>query len=311
MHIINTLLPVFLIIALGVLLRKTKFLSAEFVAGLNRLVFWIGLPCLLFYKVATAGYDYRLAGRTALVMIVGMLCCIVIAYIVAFIIRIRPRAIGTFVQGTFRGNLYYVGLALIIYSFAGSDSKISAQMENTAILVMALLVPIYNIASVIVLLASRHGLDRYVPLKIAREVITNPLFLACAAGVIYSQIFPPLPLVISRALSAVGQISLPLALIGIGAVLIQSKIAGCGTPALAASIIKIGVSPVVGFWAAHLMGLGAGETRVVLLFLACPTAVTSYVVAEQLGGDEKLSAAIIVVSTILSIISLSIVIGLF
>lgn len=311
MHIINTLLPVFLIIALGALLRKTKFVSAEFVAGLNRLVFWIGLPCLLFYKVATAGYDYRLAGRTCLVMIIGMLCCTIVAYIAAFIIRIPPRAIGTFVQGTFRGNLYYVGLALIIYSFAGADSKMSAQMENVAILVMALLVPVYNIGSIIVLLASRHKLDRYVPLKITRQVITNPLFLACAAGVIYSQIFPPLPLVITRALSAVGQVSLPLALIGIGAVLAQSKIAGCGIPALTASIIKIGVSPIAGFWAAHLIGLGAGETRIVLLFLACPTAVTSYVIAEQLGGDEKLSAAIIVVSTILSIFSLSVVIGLF
>jgi len=311
MHIINTLLPVFLIIALGALLRKTKFVSAEFVAGLNRLVFWIGLPCLLFYKVATAGYDYRLAGRTALVMIIGMLSCTIVAYTVAFIIRIPPRAVGTFVQGTFRGNLYYVGLALIIYSFAGAGSKMSAEMENVAILVIALLVPVYNIGSVIVLLASQHKLDRYVPLKITRQVITNPLFLACAAGVIYSQIFPPLPLVIIRTLSAVGQVSLPLALIGIGAVLAQSKIAGCGKPALAASIIKIAVAPIVGFWAANLMGLGAGETRIVLLFLACPTAVTSYVMAEQLGGDDKLAAAIVVVSTILSIFSLSVVIGLF
>jgi predicted permease len=311
MHIINTLLPVFLIIALGALLRKTKFVSAEFIAGLNRLVFWIGLPCLLFYKVATAGYDYRLAGRTTLVMIAGMLSCTAIAYIVAFIIRIPARVVGTFVQGTFRGNLYYVGLALIIYSFAGADSKMSADMENVAILVMALLIPVYNIGSVIVLLASQHKLDRYVPLKITRQAITNPLFLACAAGVVYSQIFPPLPLVITRTFSAVGQVSLPLALIGIGAVLVQSKIAGCGMPALAASIIKIGVSPVVGFWVANLMGLGAGETKIVLLFLACPTAVTSYVMAEQLGGDDKLSAAIIVVSTILSIFSLSVVIGLF
>ena len=311
MRIINTLLPVFLIIALGALLRKAKFLSGEFVASMNRLVFWIGLPCLLFYKVATAGYDYRLAGRTCLVTIVGMLCCTAVAYIAAFIIRIPPRAVGTFVQGTFRGNLYYVGLALIIYSFAGADSKMSAQMENVAILVMALLVPVYNIGSIIVLLASRHKLDRYVPLKITRQVITNPLFLACAAGVIYSQILPPLPLVIIRTLSAVGQVSLPLALIGIGAVLAQSKIAGCGIPALAASIIKIAVAPIVGFWAANLMGLGTGETRIALLFLACPTAVTSYVVTEQLGGDDKLAAAIIVVSTILSVFSLSVVIGLF
>jgi len=311
MQIINTLLPVFLIIALGAFLRKIKFFSDEFVAGLNRLVFWVGLPCLLFYKIATAEYNYQVAGKTTLVMVVGVLCCTVIAYIVAFIIRIPPRAVGTFVQGTFRGNLYYVGLALIIYIFAGADSRASAQMENVAILVLALLVPVYNIGSVIVLLASQHKLDRYIPARIANETIANPLFIACAAGAIYSYVFPPLPLVIARSCDAVGQISLPLALIGIGAVLAQSKIAGSGIPAFAASIIKVAVSPIVGFWAAHLIGLGAGETKIALIFLACPTAVASYVVAEQLGGDEELSAAIIVVSTVLSIISLSVVIGLF
>ncbi len=311
MQIINTLLPVFLIIAVGAFLRKIKFFSDELVAGLNRLVFWVGLPCLLFYKIATAEHNYEVAGKTTLVMIAGTLGSIILAYIVAFIIRIRPRAVGTFVQGTFLGNLYYVGLALLIYIFAGADSRTSAEMENVAILVLALLVPIHNIGSVIVLLASQHKLDRYAPARIAREIIANPLFLACAAGIIYSYIFPPLPLAITRSFSAVGQVSLPLALIGIGAVLAQSKIAGSGIPALAASIIKVAISPIVGLWAARLIGLGAGETKIALIFLACPTAVTSYVVAEQLGGDEELSAAIIVVSTILSIISLSVVIGLF
>jgi predicted permease len=311
MQIINTLLPVFLIIAVGAFLRKIKFLSDEFVAGLNRLVFWIGLPCLLFYKIATAEYNYKIAGKITLVMITGTVACIIAAYIVAFIIRVHPRAVGTFVQGAFRGNLYYVGLALIIYTFAGADSRTSAQMESIAILVMALLVPVYNIGAVIVLLASQHKIDRYILARIARETIANPLFLACAAGIIYSYVFPPLPLAIARSCSAIGAVSLPLALIAIGAVLAQSRIAGSGIPALAASIIKVAVSPIIGFWAAHLIGLGAGETKIALLLLACPTAVTSYVVAEQLGGDEELSAAIIVVSTVLSIISLSVVIGLF
>jgi len=311
MQIINTLLPVFLIIAVGAFLRKIRFFSDEFVAGLNRLVFWVGLPCLLFGKIVTAQYNYQVAGKTTLVMIAGTLVCIVAAYIVAFIIRVRPQAVGTFVQGAFRGNHYYVGLALLMYIFAAADSKTAARMENVTILVLALLVPVYNIAAIIVLLASRHKLDRYVPVRIARETIVNPLFIACAAGIIYSYIFPPLPLVVTRSCDAVGQISLPLALIAIGAILAQSKIAGSGIPALAASIIKVAVSPLVGLWVAHLIGLGVGETKIALLLLACPTAVTSYVVAEQLGGDEELSAAIIVVSTILSIISLSVVIGFF
>ena len=311
MQIINTLLPVFLIMAVGAFLRKIRFFSEEFVVGLNRLVFWVGLPCLLFGKIVTAEYNFAVAGKTTLVVVAGTLGCVVTAYLVAFIIRVRPQAVGTFVQGAFRGNLYYVGLALIIYSFAGADPRTSKDVENVAVFVLALLIPVYNIGAVIVLLASQHKIDRYVPLRIAREVIANPLFIACVAGGVCLYFLPPLPLFISRSCEAIGAISLPLALIGIGGVLVQSRVAGSRLPSLAASLIKVAVAPIVGLWVANLVGLGANETKIALLLLACPTAVTSYVVAEQLGGDEKLSAAIIVVSTFLSIISLSIVIGWF
>lgn len=297
--------------AVGAFLRKIRFFSEEFVAGLNKLTFWVGLPCLLFIKIVTAEYNYGVAGKTSLVVIAGMLGCVIAAYIVAFIMRIRPQAVGSFVQGAFRGNLYYVGLALILYSFAGADPKTSKDMENVAVFVLALLIPVYNIGAVIVLLASQHKIDRYVPVKVAREIIANPLFIACVAGLVCLYFLPPFPLFIIRSCEAVGAISLPLALIGIGGVLVQSKVTGNRLPAIAASIIKVAVSPVVGLWVARLVGLGANETKIALLLLACPTAVTAYVVAEQLGGDDELSAAIIVVSTFLSIISLSVVIGWF
>src|SRR4030042_1344209 len=167
MQIINTLLPVFLIMAVGAFLRKLRFFSEEFVAGLNKLVFWVGLPCLFFGKIVTAEYNYEVAGKTALVVVAGTLGCVVAAYIVAFIIRVRPQAVGTFVQGAFRGNLYYVGLALIIYIFAGADPKTAKDMENIAVFVLALLIPVYNIGAVIVLLARQHKIDRYVPVKVA------------------------------------------------------------------------------------------------------------------------------------------------
>jgi len=311
MHIVNTIIPVFLIIALGAQLRRGGFVSAEFVKGLNRLVYWVALPCLLFYKIATASYDYQGAGKTFLVVLAGMLGCIIAGYIVAAIMRVPAAVKGTFVQGTFRGNLLYVGLPVIIYSFANSGSFSATEAETMAILVLVPIVPAYNIAGVLVLLASQHRLDRHVPAKIFRQIITNPLILACVAGVVYSIVFPRLPVVIVRACSAVGQIALPLALLGVGAALVQGKIVGRRSFAFAASVIKIVLAPLVGFVAARLLGLGPAETRVGLLFLACPTATVSYVVAGQLGGDEQLSAAIIVISTVLSIVSLGLVVGLF
>lgn len=309
MHIINTLSPVFLIIALGAVLRKSRFLSASLIEGLNQLVYWVGLPCLLFYKIAIADYDFQTAGRTFLVVVAGTAGCTLFAYLTAAILRVPKAATGTFVQGSFRGNLLYIGLSIVIYSFAASENAIA--MENVAVLVLALMVPVYNITAVVVLLASQHRIDRNLPAKLFWPLITNPFFIACLCGICYSVFFDTLPLMVNRTLNAVGQIALPLALLAIGGTLAQGALSGSRTFAFASSIIKIAIAPVVGFFVAALIGLGAGETRVALIYLACPTAVISFVMAEHLGGDGKLAAAIVFVSTILSVISLAVVVALF
>ncbi len=311
MDIINTVFPVFLVIALGAVLRRKHFISADLVTGLNRLVYWFALPSLLFYKIATASYDYGTAGKTFLVMLAGTLASIGAAYVVALALKIPSISVGAFVQGSFRSNLLYVGLPIVIYSFAGSADLASDSAATLAIVVMAPLVPIYNIAAVLALLSGRGKLDRSVPGTIFRRIITNPILLACVAGALYQLIFPPLPKVIVRACSAVGQIALPSALLGIGATLATGKIAGRRTYVLAGSLLKVMLAPLAGLLAALLLSLGPAETRVALILLACPAATVSYVMAEQLGGDDKLAASIVLISTVLSIVSLSLVVALF
>ncbi len=313
MNVINTIAPVFLVMAVGAILRRMGFLSAEFVKRLMRLVYWVGLPCLLFYKTAGASYDYQAAGKTFLVVLSGMIACIIAGYVAAFLLRVEGRAIGTFVQGAFRGNLMYVGLTIIIYSFTDSGGFDVGQMETIAVLVLAFIVPLYNIAAVVILLASRHKIGREALVKTLRPIVTNPLLLACIAGILYSVVFPGLPQAVSRTCAAVGQMALPLALLGIGATLVEKRVFafGQGFLALGSSVIKVVVAPATGLAVARLLGLGPGETRIALLFLACPTAISSYVLADQLGGDKGLSAAIVVLSVLLSMVSLSVVVGLY
>jgi predicted permease len=311
MEVINTLLPVFLMIALGAVLRRTRFISTEVVAGLNNIVFWIGLPSLLFYQIATAEYDYAIAGKTFLVVLAGTLVCIVAGYIIAGFLRLPGPSVGAFVQGAFRGNLYYVGLAVLLYSLSGIETPDATRMRNIAVLVLALIIPIYNVTAVIVLLAGRQKLDRQVFGRLIRQVVTNPLIVSCAAGVIYQFVFSSLPLAISRTLTSVGQVSLPLALVAVGAALVESKIGGQAVWAFCASAVKIVIAPLAGLAAAIMLNLGPGETKIAMIFMACPTAAVSYVMAEQLGADEKLSAAIVTVSTVLSIISLSVVLAAY
>jgi predicted permease len=309
MQIINILAPVFLIIVLGVLLKRTNFLSAEFVRGLNNLVYWIGLPCLLFYQIVIARYDGQAAGKTFLVVLGGMAASIIVSYLAAGFLRIPSGSVGTFVQGAFRGNLMYIGLPIALYSFAFDSQK--EAMTNTAVLVLAFIIPIYNIAAVIVLLASQHKINRLIVGKILGQLVTNPLVIATAAAFLYKWVFGDLHLWLGRTISAIGDIALPLALLGIGGTLAEGKIADNRAAAFASSVIKCIVTPAVGLVLVYLVGLSSNEARIAFIYLACPAAVVTYVMADQLEGDPKLAAATVLVSTFISVLSLGVVLAIF
>ena len=309
MQIINILAPVFVIIIIGVLLKRTNFLSLEFVRGLNNLVYWIGLPCLLFYEIVIARYDGRAAGKVFLVVFGGMAGSIIVAYFIARLLRISAGSVGTFVQGAFRGNLMYIGLPILFYSFAFDSQKDA--MTNTAVLVLAFIIPIYNIAAVIVLLASKHKIDRLIFGKILGQLVTNPLVIATAAAFLYKWLFGSFAIWQERTVSAIGNIALPLALLAIGGTLADGKIANDRAAAFACSLIKCIVAPAVGLAIVYLLGLNSNEARIALVYLACPAAAVTYVMADQLDGDPKLAAATVLVSTAISVLSLGAVLAIF
>jgi len=310
MHVINTLAPVFVVIALGAALRRAGFVPEAFFRQASRLVYWVALPCLLFHKIAGAPRIDPAAVQIFLITLIGMGGAIVAAVLVAAVARMPARQVGAFVQAGFRGNLAYVGLAVILYAFSspgGSDA--GARAQTAAILALGPLVPIYNIAAVVALLAGGRRLNRPALKKIGLQIATNPLLLACAAVLAFSLSGLRLPMVARRTCEVIGQFGLPLALLAVGGSLASTKMHGRVAYSLLAAGIKVGVSPAVGYAAALCLGAPARETAVALILLACPTAVASFVLAEQLDGDSALSAGAIVASTLLSVVSLSVVVA--
>jgi len=309
MHVFNSLAPVALIIALGAFLLKTGFLTETDLNKLNRLTFWVGLPCLLFYKIASAHYNLQTAGHIMLVVVIGMIGVLILGYLSAWLLRVPVRAVGTFVQASFRGNLAFIGLPVLIYTSAhlpGMDGKV----EMLGILVIAPMVPIYNLLSVIVLLASRQKSEWGSLKKFFQPMIANPLVIASLAGGVFVLIDWELPLALARALEAVSHIALPLALICIGGALAAAEFKESLGFAMTASFLKVAAAPIIGFYAARLLNLSPIETRIALIYLACPTAAAAYVLTNQIGGDDALAASTVVISTVLGMISLGVVVAL-
>ena len=310
MYIISSIFPVFAIIALGIVLKKARFINTDIFKGINKLTYWVGLPCFLFYKISIATFAGGKVSQIYLVILITMLATILLAYLIAWFARISNESTGAFLQAVFRGNLAFIGLPVIVYASAFMPNADVPAIQTTAVLALAPTVPTFNFISVFVLLLGRQTLNVAVLKRMSFQIITNPLLIACGLGLLFSFLKIEIPLAIDRTLNAIGQMSLPLALIGIGGSLEAVKNRGSLLLSTVAALIKVMITPILGYFLILLFDCGAAETKIAMIYLSCPTAVTSYVMATQLGADEVIAANAVVISTILSIVSLSIAIAI-
>jgi predicted permease len=306
MAIVDTVLPILLILGLGAVLARLGFLGQRFVEDLNGLVYWIGIPCLVVHALAVASAPAAPAFVTAGALLATTLAAVLAGLAVARLLRLPRRGVGTFLQASFRGNLAFVGLPVLLYSSPERPEAVLA----FAVLVMTPVVVAHNLLAVTVLLASTERLDRKGLRTIGREALRNPLILACLAGALASASPVALPTALLRALGAVGEIAIPLALLCVGAALARAKLAGRTVPALVATLLKVALIPALALLAGRLLALDADAYRVLVVFAACPTAATSNILAARLGGDETLASATIAVSTVLSVLTLSAAVAL-
>ena len=307
MHVLNTLLPVFLIIALGAVLVWRGPLDDRVMSGIKWLVYWIGLPALLVHKIAAAQLDARALGCLWIVL-AGTGAAVVASLVVALVGRMKSKSIGTFIQAGFRGNLAFVGLPVIIYAFsAGGQDPIQA--ERIAVLTIGPIVVVYNVVAVVALLAGRHEFGWSAVGKMLKGLVFNPLLLACVAGTIGSLIGVKWPPVLDRTLTTLGNMTLSLALLSVGAALVTTRVGRSWRSALGSTALKLALAPAAGLLTARALGAGPTETGVAIILLACPTAVASYVLSDQMGGDSSLAAGAVVIATLLSPISLGIAVG--
>ena len=309
MQVLNTVAPVFLIIAAGALLRRFNFMSDAQFSGLNRLTYWVGLPCLLVNKIAGATSANHKAINVFLLMLSVTLTGMLLSWLVALVLRIPRVSASAVVHAGFRGNLAFVGLPIAIYTASSLNSGGQSELTTLAVLSLAPMVVFFNVTSVIVLLLGAHKLGKEGLVRMAGELAINPLLIASVLGLLLLAAGIHLQPALDRTTAAIGQMSLPLALIAIGASLVTVKVRGSVFHALIGALFKVGVLPLLGWLALRLVPLGPAESQIAIIYLSTPTAVASYVLAEQLQGDVATTAGAIVASTLLSVVSLSLAVA--
>ena len=308
--IFDTLAPVFLLIAIGAVLQRTGFVSRNFLKEANRVTYWLGLPALLFSQLAGSFHQAEGAKLMLGVMLTTTALVIFAAYLIAWVLRVPGPAVGTFVQGGFRGNLAFVGLP-IIYALADTPQGGGLSSRTAAIITLAPTMVFYNVAAVVVLLLSQHQLGFAMIRPFLKQLATTPPLLATLAGLAFAVMGWPLPPAVDKTFSALGEMALPLGLLGVGGSLVTVQLGQAWRTPLASALVNTLVSPALGWCVGRWLHLGAVELKMVMIFAACPTAIVSYTMALELKGDEPIASGAIVLSVVASLASLALIVGAF
>ena len=305
MEILNALLPLALLGALGAALLRLGFYDEAFRKRIDRLVYWVALPALIVGALAEAPPGVGEAGWMVVALVGATLATLVLSVVLTRVLR-RPRGeFGVFTQAAFRGNLAFVGLPVIALA-TGGDAGLLAR----AAIMFAPTVLLYNVLGVVGLVVAQHRLDAQLPRKLAVSLASNPLLLACALGLLLWQTQVDVTQVGRTTLELLGQTAGPLALVSLGGALVSYPVGRHLPMASLATALKCGASPALAWWLCGLLGLSAENRLAVVVFAACPTAVASYVLATQLKGDAALASACIVVSTLVCGGALGVVLAL-
>lgn len=294
-EILSIILPVFLIILTGNLLMKMKLFNSEFVAASNQSVYYVFLPLLMFYNIAASDFKQVFSPANILIMISVTIIVFAGGFLVARLCKLPGGMRGTFVMNSFRSNLAYIGLPVCFYAFGEHGLAV-------AIILMGFASPVINILAVLsMVLGNRKSFNYRMLLK---ETMGNPLIIACIVGILFSVLELPLPLFIDRTLDTITGISLPLALLCIGATTSFTQLRGSAAAIGVSGILKLVIMPLLGLLGVYATGLTVGITeQVMIILLACPTATSSYIFASTMKGDLDLASGTIVATTMASIVT--------
>lgn len=304
--VVNTLAPVFLIVLLGAILRRNGFLGEEFSSALNKLIFWVALPCLLFTTIAGSQFHPDSLDATAVLML-ATLAIAAVAWFGAPLFGIDPRGRGSFTQSVFRSNNAYVGLPVIVAAYAGQPQLTAVQ--SLAMLTLAPCLILYNVLAVFVLTPVDPAAGaRAIPWrKVARGIATNPLIVACVLGGLAMGADVHLPPSLSRTLESLGRMAGPGALIALGSSLTRERMRASFRAAHIATALKLLACPAIGWALGVAFGLDRDARFITLAYLASPTAVASFVMAQAMKGDAVLAGGTVAVSTVYSVGALALV----
>ena len=296
LHIaLEIVLPLFLLLAVGYCIKLTGIMNETSVRQTNNMIFKVFLPLLVFFNIyktdLTSSFDMSLL----LFAVVGVLLQFIISLCLVILLEHDNARRGVMLQGMFRSNFVLFGIPISTALFGDSAAGLAS-------ILIAVIIPLYNMLAV-VSLESFNGKKPSL-WKILVGILTNPLIIASAVGILFVVFHIPLPTVLYKTVSDLSIIATPLAFVILGASFSFGETGRCVRDLCITLGAKLVAYPLLFIALAILMGFRDAHLAVLLTVFGSPIAVSSFTMAQQMGCDDKLAGQLVVFSSLLSVFTM-------
>lgn len=291
---LNVVLPLFITMSLGYFLKYLNMFDNNTLDTMNNITFKSFLPMLLFYNI----YKTDLQGVFNLKLMIFSATCVIALYLILYLIvpliEKDNKKRGALLQGLFRSNFVIFGIPI-------TESLFGSEKVGVAALLIAVIVPLFNILSVIALETFRGGKPDF--RKISIGIIKNPLIIASCLGVLTLLLKIKIPTAIEKTISDVSKIATPLSLILLGASFKFDNIKKYLKQTTIAVVGKTILTPCIILPICIMFGYRGVELSTLMIIFAAPTAISSFTMAQQMDSDSDLAGQIVVFTSAFCVVT--------
>ncbi len=290
-----SIIPIFTVILLGFLGKKTGLLNKNFIKPANSVVFYFAIPSLLFLSISKANFSSTFRIMPILATLLALITMWAVAFAAGKLLKIPNSSLGTFLQASTHGNIGYFALPVAFYTL-GNGGFILAGIIGSFLIIIQNVLSISSLS-----FFNRLTEKRSSWLQPVVSIIKNPIIISSVVALLFSYQQWHIPVIIERTLKILSGMALPVALLVIGSSLSLEELSH-PKMVVAASFGKLVMLPAIGTLMIKFIGISSHlSIAVVLILLAAPSATVTNTMALEMKGDEKLAAAAVTITTFLSI----------
>lgn len=302
---IIVLLPVFLTIAIGAVLKQTGLVRDEHWASVEHVAYYVLFPAIVTKSIAVADFSGVPVARMALAMILAILTMFALALILRrplqAALSMDGPAFSSFFQGVTRWHTF-LALAIMPLLFGPQGIALAA-------LAAAAMIPLLNVGAVSVLSVYASGTGPSVS-GVLKSLAVNPFVLSSAVGISLNLTGLGLAAPIEQSLELIGRGALAVALLSAGAGLELAKLRNAGSAVGVATLVKLLLMPLFMWGWTSVLGVDGLPQAVAIVSGGVPSAAASYILARKMGGDAALVALILTAQTLAAAVTLPLIITL-